>query len=239
MGVVSPVLGFCEPIASWLHAGGAIVAGLSARSLYRSAATPGATVALGVFGAAVFMLLSVSGAYHAIETDTAARALFQRLDHAFIWVLIAATFTPVHVILFRGPWRWGMLAVIWACAAAGVALKTIFFAEVGDGLGLALYLVLGWLGAVSAAKIWQHYGRRATHLLLAGGLLYSLGGAASVAEMPVVIPGYLGPHELFHVAVLAALYAHWRFMHSALALRPAPAWPGDGIVTRRLPRVIG
>ena len=222
MGVSSPVLGFCEPISSWLHVGGAVVAGLSARTLYRSAATPGATLALGVFAAAVVLSLAVSGTYHAFDIDTTAREVFRRLDHAFIWVLIAATFTPVHVILFRGPWRWGMLSVIWACAAAGVILKTVFFADVGDGLGLALYLILGWMGAISAGKLWRQDGRRATHLLLTGGLLYSIGGAASVAEMPVIIPGYLGHHELFHLAVLAALYAHWRFMHSAVALRPAP-----------------
>jgi channel protein (hemolysin III family) len=221
MGVVSPVLGFCEPVASWLHAGGAIVAGLSSRALCRSGSAPGDSLALGIFGAAVVLALAVSGTYHAFDTDTTVRAVFQRLDHAFIWVLIAATFTPVHVILFRGPWRWGMLAVIWTCAAAGIALKTIFFADVSPALGLALYLVLGWMGAVSAVKIWGQYGRRATHLLLAGGLLYSIGGAVSQVGMPVVVPGYLGPHELFHVAVLAALLTHWRFMQSALALRAA------------------
>lgn len=221
MGVVSPVLGFCEPISSWLHAGGAIMAGLSSRALYRSAATPGGSLALGVFGAAVVLSLAVSGTYHALDTGTTVRAVFQRLDHAFIWILIAATFTPVHVILFRGAWRWAVLTVIWACAVVGVALKTIFFADVGDGLGLALYLVLGWMGAVSAGKIWHQDGRRATHLLLAGGVLYSAGGAASVAEMPVVIPGYVGPHEIFHLAVLAALFVHWRFMQSAIALRRA------------------
>jgi channel protein (hemolysin III family) len=228
MGVVSPVLGFCEPISSWLHAGGAVVAGMSTRALYRSAATPGGRLALGIFGAAVVLSLAASGAYHALDTGSSARAVFQRIDHACIWVLIAATFTPVHVIVFRGPWRWAMLTVIWACAAAGVALKTLFFADLGPALGLALYLVLGWMGGVSAAKIWQQHGRRATHLLLAGGLLYSVGGAASVAEMPVVVPGYVGPHEIFHVAVLAALFAHWRFMHSAIALRPALQRCRDG-----------
>ena len=216
------MLWFSEPIASWLHVGGAVVAGLSARSLYRSAATPGATLALGIFAGAVVLALGVSGTYHAFEPDTTTRAVFQRLDHAFIWILIAASFTPPHVILFRGPWRWGALTVIWGCAAAGVTLKTVFFADVGDGLGLVLYLILGWMGAVSAAKIWHQEGRGAVHLLLAGGLLYSIGGVASVAEMPVVIPGYVGPHELFHLAVLAALFAHWRFMQSAVALRRAP-----------------
>jgi len=220
MGVASPVLGFCQPIASWLHVGGAIVAGLSARTLYRSAATPGAGLALGIFASAVVLSLGVSGTYHALDTDTAARAVFQRLDHACIWVLIAATFTPVHVILFRGPWRWGFLAVIWACAAVGVILKTVYFAEVGNQLGLALYLILGWAGSISAARLWRQYGRGGAHLLLAGGLLYSVGGVVSVAEMPVVIPGYVGPHELFHLAVLAALYAHWRFMQSAILLPP-------------------
>ncbi len=225
MEVVSPVLGFCEPISSWLHAGGAVVAGLASRSLWRSDATREASWALGLFGAAVLMLLGISGTYHAFELGSAPRAVFQRLDHAFIWILIAGTFTPVHVILFRGAWRWGMLALIWTCAITGLVLKTVFFADFGGAFGLALYLALGWMGVVSAVKIWQMYGRRATHLLLGGGLLYSVGGAVSVAEMPVVIPHYVGPHELFHVAVLAALYAHWRFMGSALSLRDArPAY---------------
>lgn len=219
MGVVSPVLGFCEPISSWLHVGGAIVAGLSSRALRRTASTPGADLALRIFAASVVLSLAVSGTYHAFDLDSAARAVFQRLDHAFIWILIAGTFTPVHVILFRGPWRWGILTVIWACAAAGVVLKTVFFADVGTELGLSLYLVLGWMGAISAGKIWRQEGRRATHLLLAGGLLYSAGGVASIVGSPVLVQGYVGHHELFHVAVLGGLFTHWRFMQSAVALR--------------------
>ncbi len=215
------MLGFCEPISSWLHVGGAIVAGLSSRSLRRTASTPGADLALRVFAASVVLSLAVSGTYHAFDLHSAARAVFQRLDHAFIWILIAATFTPVHVILFRGPWRWGILTGIWACAAVGVVLKTVFFAQVGNELGLALYLVLGWMGAISAAKIWRQEGRRATHLLLAGGVLYSAGGVASIIGSPVLVPGYVGHHELFHLAVLGGLYAHWRFMQGAVALRGA------------------
>ena len=221
MEVVSPVLGFCEPISSWLHAGGAIVAGLSSRSLYRSGVTREASWALGIFGASVLLLLAISGTYHAFDVGSAARAVFQRLDHAFIWILIAGTFTPVHVILFRGVWRWGMLALIWTSALTGLVLKTVFFDDLSGAVGLALYLALGWMGVVSAVKIWQQYGRRATHLLLGGGLLYSLGGAASVVGAPVLIPHYVGPHELFHVAVLAALFAHWRFMQTALAITRA------------------
>ena len=196
-----------------------MVAGLSSRALWRRGVTREDTWALGIFGAAVAMALAVSGTYHAFDLDTTARTVFQRLDHAFIWILIASTFTPVHVILFRGPWRWGMLALIWTCALTGVALKTVYFAEMGEGWGLALYLALGWMGAISAIKIWRQHGRRATHLLLAGGALYTIGGAASVARTPVLVPHYFGAHELFHVCVLAALYTHWRFMVSVSAYR--------------------
>jgi channel protein (hemolysin III family) len=203
-----------------------VVALLAARQLLRAAPTPAIRAAVAVFAGSATLMLTMSGIYHATELGGTARDVMQRLDHAAIWLLIAGTFTPVHVIMFRGAAQWGMLAFIWACAAVGIVLKTVFFASVPDGVGFGLYLGLGWMGIVSAVMLARAYGFRAVRPMLLGGLLYSVGAAAPLIEAPVLVPGYLGPHELFHLAVLAALVVHWRFVANLPGLRAGSQAPG-------------
>jgi channel protein (hemolysin III family) len=224
---IVPILGFAEPAASWLHLVGAAVALASIPSLYRSAHSVAARRALLVFGAGVVLALAVSGVFHIFDLGGTARAVLQRLDHAAIWVLIACTFTPVHLILLRGIWRWGVLSLVWACALAGIVLKTIFFAGFPESLGLLLYLCLGWVGALSAMMVARRHGFRTVRLLLLGGLIYSIGGVIYALDWPNPWPGYLGHHEMFHLAVLAGLASHWRSMQSFGELETRAAAAAD------------
>lgn len=207
-----PLWGFAEPLSSWLHLAGAAVALALGPSLVRTGATRGQRQALGVFVFAVCFLLSMSGAYHLLDPESTARAVMRRLDHAAIWVLIAGTFTPVHVIRFRGVLRWGVLGVIWTFAVTGLVLKTVFFSVFPETLGLIFYLGLGWMGVIGAAKLASRHGWSAVAPLIYGGLAYSVGGAVSIIETPPLVPRVLGHHELFHLAVLAAIALHWRFI---------------------------
>jgi channel protein (hemolysin III family) len=213
-----------------------VVAALGVRRLRRAALTPAGRLSLTLFGLSVVTLLSASALNHAVATDAALGPVFRRFDHLAIWFLIAATFTPVHMILFRGRHRWAVPIVVWSCSITGMLLKLFFFEALEEGLGLALYLAVGWVGAVSTVAIARIYSWRPALPLLVGGTLYTLGGLISLARAPNPIAGYFGAHEIFHVAVLAALYAHWRFMaglprlrrnlvdkkarHSAAGLRP-------------------
>ena len=226
-GETVSLLGFCEPLSSWLHLAGALVAAAALGSLSRLGTTRGARFALLVYGGGVVFALAMSGAYHACQLGGEARAVMQRLDHAGIWILIAATFTPVHAIAFRGLARWGFLTFIWAAALTGLILKTVFFDSLPQELGLVFYLGLGWMGVVSAVLVVRARGWRPVAPLLVGGLFYSVGGAISIIETPRLLPGYLGHHEVFHLAVLAGVLLHWRFVaqscRSAAAAPRAPA----------------
>ncbi|NIR95541.1 MAG: DNA-binding protein, partial [Gammaproteobacteria bacterium] len=62
---------------------------------------------------------------------------------------IAGTFTPIHGLLFTRSLRWGILLLIWAIAITGITLKSIFFNDIAEWLGLTLYLGLGWVGALT------------------------------------------------------------------------------------------
>ncbi|HVR75179.1 MAG TPA: hemolysin III family protein, partial [Planctomycetota bacterium] len=110
--------------------------------------------------------------------------------------------------------RWGVLAVVWCVAAFGITLKTAFFHDISEWFGLALYLALGWSGTLSCLVIWRRFGWRFIQPLLGGAIAYTSGAVLDFMRTPVLIPGVLGPHEIFHVAVLAGLGCHWKFVHA-------------------------
>jgi channel protein (hemolysin III family) len=187
-----------------------------------------------LFVFATVFLLAMSGVFHLLPRGTVARAVVQRLDHAGIFALIAGTFTPAHVMLFRGWRRWLPIVLVWSAAIVGIVLKSIFFDSIPEGLGLSFYLGLGWIGAISGLLIWQQYGFRFMELLIAGAIAYTAGAVCEYIRWPVAIPHVLGPHEFFHLAVLGGVACHWGFLRelaeeARAGHLPAPsARPGRG-----------
>jgi channel protein (hemolysin III family) len=171
-------------------------------------------MSLVVFAFSAVLLLLISGTYHLWSPDGAFREVLRRLDHAAIFVLIAGSFTPVHAILFHGPSRWGMLAGIWTVAITGLTFKTLYFAAIPEGFGLALYLGFGWLGLASWLALVRRFGFRFARPVMWGALAYTLGALTDFLRWPVLVPGLVGSHELFHLAVLAGLSFHWMFICS-------------------------
>ena len=207
------VAGFSDPVSSISHLGGAVVfAFLAAALLRRGGGDRTRMISLSVFAVSCVLLLGLSGVYHLLSPDAAARAVLKRLDHAAIFGLIAGSFTPVHTILFRGVWRWGTLAAIWGAAIAGVVVKTVYFDVMPEWLGLTMYLGLGWIGVFSAAALARLYGWRRIQLVLWGAFAYSAGALAEFLRWPVLLAGIVGPHEVFHLAVLAGIACHWAFI---------------------------
>lgn len=220
------ISGISDPLSALTHlAGAAVFARLGVSLIRQGRGEPLRTMSLGVFVLAGVLLLSVSGTYHLSAPNSEVRDVLRRLDHAAIFVLIAGSFTPIHAILFRGPWRWGMLAGIWALALAGLTVKTLYFASIPEVFGLAMYLGLGWLGLVSWIALVRRFGFRFARPVLWGALAYTLGALTDFLRWPVPIPGLVGAHELFHLAVLAGLAFHWMFIRS-FASREMPA-PGS------------
>lgn len=217
---------FAESLSALLHLAGAIVFARLGISLIRQGRGDlQRSMSLAVFVFSGVLLLSVSGTYHLSAPNSELRDVLRRLDHAAIFVLIAGSFTPMHAILFRGSWRWGMLAGIWTVALAGLTLKTVYFTAIPEGLGLALYLGFGWVGLVSWIALVRRFGFQFARPVLWGALAYTLGALVDYLRWPVPIPGLVGAHELFHLAVLAGLSFHWIFIRS-FASREMPA-PGS------------
>ncbi|MBL4849469.1 MAG: hemolysin III family protein [Planctomycetes bacterium] len=179
--------------------------------LRRARGDPGSIASLAFYTFTLVFLFAMSGLFHAQSHGTAARALFQRFDHAGIWLLIAGSYTPPHVMLFRGPWRWGVLVVVWTIAAAGMGVKFMLPIDViPPWLNVSLYLGVSLLGVVSVVRLIRHRGVRVVWLLFVCGGLYIAGAACYLFRTPyVVLPGVLGYHEVWHFAVVAGQTCHW------------------------------
>jgi channel protein (hemolysin III family) len=205
--------GFSDPVSSLTHLAAAVIlAILGGFLIARGRGDARRVISLAVFAFSCVLLLSLSGVYHLLSPGTAARGVLMRLDHAAIFVLIAGSFTPVHVILLRERWHGRLLAGIWGAAIAGLTLKMVYFDTVPPWLGLLMYLGLGWAGVISTVALARRYGVRFILPLVWGGLAYTMGAAADFLQRPVLVAGVVGPHEVFHLAVLAGIAFHWAFI---------------------------
>lgn len=166
------------------------------------------------FAVATLFLLSMSFVFHMLAVDGTARAVMLRLDVAAIFVLIASTFTVIHGILFSGWRRWVIILLLWTIAVVGITLRTIFFNSIPSFVGDGIFLLMGWLGVVSAYLLWSEYRWRAVGWVLGGGVFYTVGALSNTFEWPVFIDKVWGPHETFHLMVLGGLGTHWAFVWS-------------------------
>lgn len=123
--------------------------------------------------------------------------------------------------------RWAPLAFIWTVTAAGVIFKTAYFHTVPESVGLTLYLMMGWLGVVGGGALWRRHGFAFIRPLLLGGVAFSVGAMMEFYQWPVILPGVIHAHDVFHVAVLVGYALHfsfiWRFAAPASVIEDVPA----------------
>lgn len=211
---MEPFFGLYNPVSSLSHLLAAATAVVGAIFLHRRGRGNALnTIALLVFSASLLFLFSMSGIYHALEPGPW-RTLFRRLDYAAIWIVIAGSATPVHVLLFKGGWRWGLTALFWGIAITCLVLIDIYFSQLPYWAIVSAYVALGWLGAVSFGKIMAAYGWKETTLLFLGGIAYSTGAVIDAVDGPVLVTGILGAHEIFHLLVIVGAALHWTFIYN-------------------------
>jgi channel protein (hemolysin III family) len=212
--------GFADPFSSLSHLLGAgLFAVLSIFLLRRGRGEPLRVISLAIFCAGTVLLLSVSGITHLIGKQGLGHSVLQRLDHAAIFILIACSFTPIHIILFRGKQRWVVVTVVWSIAVLGILLKTIYFESIPPRVGTAIYIAMGWIGVLSWLAVARKYGFDFAQPILWGGIAYTIGGLLDSLHWPILVSGVVQWHEIFHIAVLIGLGCHWAFVYS-IANRP-------------------
>jgi len=127
-----------------------------------------------IFGSTLVLLYASSTVYHAFSSPRL-KSLFQVIDHACIYLLIAGSYTPLTLVALRGPWGWTLLGTVWFLALAGIILKSFIRTNRGAWWSTALYLLMGWLIVVAIGPIVRTLPTAGLAWLVAGGLCYSLG----------------------------------------------------------------
>ena len=191
-----------------LHEYGFFVSLATGIALIVSAPGGRARAAAAIFAGAASALLGTSALYHRVEWRPALRRWMRRADHAMIFVLIAATYTPVALIALSGTLPRLILIAVWAGALLGVLVKLVWI-DAPKWLFALIYVLLGWTTAAVAGQLPAAVGWLGAAGFLLGGLLYTAGALIYATRRPDPAPRTFGYHELFHAFVLAALALHY------------------------------
>ena len=136
----------------------------------------GALAATGtsIFMCSLFLMFLSSAIYHSMTLDTRHRQVMQILDHIFIYVAIAGTYTPIALLVIGG-WQGIVVASLqWAMVIFGILYKSIAKRRIPK-VSLTIYLVMGWSILFVAPMFIRSASLGMQLLMLGGGVLYSAG----------------------------------------------------------------
>ena len=204
-----------NPVRGFLHGTAATASLVGTGFLVGRAPAWPSRIALLVFGLGLAALYTTSSVYHSVPWREPWRRRMQRLDHSMIFVLIAATYTPIAVIVLDGMWRWGTLTIVWGLTVVGIG-QHILYPRPEQNFSIALATSMGWVAGVAAVPLARRAGLGAVALAALGGILYTMGMVFLVTNRPRLWPRVFSYHELFHVLVVAASVVHftmtWRYV---------------------------
>ena len=193
-----------ERFNGYTHLAGAVLAAAGAASLITFASLKGdATriVSFSVYGAALFLLYLVSTMYHSLRGR--AKAVFRKLDHAAIYLMIAGTYTPFALVTLHGAWGWTMFGAIWGLAAVGI-VQELCIARGARVLSLAIYVIMGWLAVFALVPLFRALSWSGMSWLAGGGLLYTAGIVFYLYD-----ERFRHWHGIWHLFVMAGSAAHF------------------------------
>ena len=126
-----------------------------------------------IYGLSLTTLYLFSTLYHGL-THSRTKAIFRRLDHSAIYLLIAGTYTPVILISLRTTWVMFLLPVVWVMAIFGVYMK-VFYIHRYERLTLAFYILMGWLALIAAKPLFNAVPIESFIWIIVGGISYTTG----------------------------------------------------------------
>jgi hemolysin III len=203
----------------WIHTGVLPIAVAGGVVLVVLADGLTAKIGAAIFFGSSILLFGTSAIYHRFNWKPKAKKALKRFDHANIFLLIAGSYTPITLLALpqeKGLW---LMVAIWVTALLGIGFR-VFWLGAPRWLYVIIYIVMGW-AAVVYLPDFINVNLAMMVLILAGGLMYTLGAVFYALKRPNPVPGHFGFHEIFHSFTVLAFLCHWTAV-LIICLNPVP-----------------
>lgn len=209
-----------EPGSAITHFIGMLMAIFAAVPLLIKAAhEPGRIyiISLTIYAASLILLYAASTTYHTFDISPRINTILKKIDHMMISVLIAGSYTPVCLIVLKGRTGLILLSIVWAIAIAGILIKA-FWVYCPKWVSSVLYIGMGWTCVLAFTQILNNMSPAAFGWLLAGGIIYTVGGVIYALKLPLFNNRHknFGSHEIFHLFVMGGSACHFVVMYAFL-----------------------
>ena len=188
--------------------------------LWRAAKVPGMlhVAALAVFIISMIFLYAASTIYHTFDISAKVNKLLKKFDHMMIFVLIAGTYTPVCLIVLGNAVGYRLLALVWGIAAVGILINALWI-NCPKWFSSLVYIAMGWACVTAIRPIIAALTPAAFGWLLAGGIIYTIGGVIYALKLPLFNSRHknFGSHEIFHLFVMGGSICHYVMMYRFVA----------------------
>lgn len=174
--------------------------------------------AMTIFILSMVLLYGASATYHSLNIGGRALRIFRKVDHMMIFVLIAGSYTPVCLIVLGGRMGYTLFAVVWGIAIVGMLLKACWV-TCPKWFSSIIYIAMGWVCVFVFGPLWNTLPHNAFLWLLAGGIIYTIGGVIYALKLPLFNSRHIffGSHEIFHLFVMGGSLCHFIFMYHYVA----------------------
>ena len=171
--------------------------------------------ALTIYAASLILLYAASTTYHTVDISEKVNTILKKIDHMMISVLIAGTYTPICLLVLDR--KTGILLLVWGIAIAGILIKA-FWVYCPKWFSSVLYIGMGWTCVLAFTQILNTLSPAAFGWLLAGGIIYTIGGIIYALKLPIFNNRHknFGSHEIFHLFVMAGSACHFIVMYAYL-----------------------
>lgn len=202
-----------ESITSGLiHLWGTMLAIGGTVLLILNAKSSEAIVAACIYGACLIGLFLASTIFHIFYVSAKVHRVLQRIDHSFVFCLIAGTYTPICLLVLDKTLGLILLVSIWSLAIVGILGKIIWFQQ-SKWFSTMIYLLMGWGIVAFSGPLLDKLPKEAILFLLAGGIFYTIGAIIYATKSLQFHFKAFGSHELFHLFVLAGALCHYYLMY--------------------------
>lgn len=180
------------------------------------------TISLIIFIVSMFLLYTASTVYHTFNSKSERiNRILKKFDHMMIFVMIAGSYTPICLVVLGGKLGIGMLILIWSLAIMGILLKA-FWVYCPKWVSSVIYIAMGWTCLLAFAPLFNTLPKDAFLWLLAGGIVYTIGGVIYALKLPIFNSRHknFGSHEIFHLFVLGGSVCHFILMYEFVTVLP-------------------